>query len=299
MAHILVNRDSFHLAFDKDISPVARAHSGDTATFLCRDCYNGELSRDGMDFAEMDMSTNNPVTGPLYIEEAEAGDVLKVEILAIRPDDKGCMCARLGSGIYNIEGCHCRIFPIDREKMTFDFDGITIPMIPMIGVIGTAPAGAPIPTTTPDEHGGNLDIKDMNEGVTLYLPVNVPGALLSMGDLHGVQGDGETVICALEMNGEVDVRVTVLKGRSDIPTPFLVNKTHYMTTAADPSLDVCSVKAAHKMHGFLMEHAGLSDAQAGMLLSLKGNLRISQVVNPHKGCIMEFPKGILPIDFEE
>ncbi|MBQ9966589.1 MAG: acetamidase/formamidase family protein, partial [Clostridia bacterium] len=91
MAHILVNRDSFHLAFDKDISPVAHAHSGDTATFLCRDCYNGELRRDGMDFAEMDMSTNNPVTGPLYIEEAEVGDVLKVEILAIRPDDKGCM----------------------------------------------------------------------------------------------------------------------------------------------------------------------------------------------------------------
>ena len=72
-----------------------------------------------------------------------------------------------------------------------------------------------------------------------------------------------------------------------------------MTTAADPSLDVCSVKAAHKMHGFLMKHAGLSDAKAGMLLSLKGNLRISQVVNPHKGCIMEFPKGILPIAFEE
>ena len=118
-----------------------------------------------------------------------------------------------------------------------------------------------------------------------------------MGDLHGVQGDGETVICALEVPGEVTVRVTVLKDRADIPTPFLVTKDRYLTTAADPSLDVCSVKAARKMQKFLRDHAGLSLEQAGMLLSLAGNLRISQVVNPAKGCIMEMPRGLAKESF--
>ena len=157
-----------------------------------------------------------------------------------------------------------------------------------------------MPTTVPGEHGGNLDIRDMNQGATLYLPVQVPGALLSMGDLHAVQGDGETVICALEMDGQVTVQVDVLRGREDIPTPFLVTPDRYMTTAADPSLDVCSVQAAaRKMQAFLQQHAGLTDAQSGLLLSLAGNLRISQVVNPSKGCIMELPRGLAHESFEE
>ena len=156
-----------------------------------------------------------------------------------------------------------------------------------------------MPTTVPGEHGGNLDIRDMNQGATLYLPVQVPGALLSMGDLHAVQGDGETVICALEMDGQVTVQVDVLRGREDIPTPFLVTPDRYMTTAADPSLDVCSVAAARKMQAFLQQHAGLTDAQSGLLLSLAGNLRISQVVNPSKGCIMELPRGLAHESFEE
>ena len=169
----------------------------------------------------------------------------------------------------------------------------------MIGVIGTAPSNEDIRTTVPAEHGGNLDIKDLGVGALLYLPVNIPGGLLSMGDLHAVQGDGETVICALEMSGEVTVKVDVLKNRKDIPTPFIVTQSHYITTAADPSLDNCSVAAAKKMHRFLQEHSVLTDAQSGMLLSLVGNLRISQVVNPSKGCIMEFPIGLAKEKFEK
>jgi amidase len=101
------------------------------------------------------------------------------------------------------------------------------------------------------------------------------------------------------MSGEVTVKVDVLKNRKDIPTPFIVTQSHYITTAADPSLDNCSVAAAKKMHRFLQEHSVLTDAQSGMLLSLVGNLRISQVVNPSKGCIMEFPIGLAKEKFEK
>lgn len=297
MAQIVISSDDYHPAFDSHIAPAARAHSGDTAVFHCRDCYNRTMHTDRMNREDMHITCANPATGPLYIEEAEAGDVLKVEILEIIPDSRGCMRVRPGVGAYEIDRSICRVFSVDPKAMTVDFDGVTIPLRPMIGVIGTAPAGAAIDTETPAEHGGNLDIKEMTAGSTLYLPVCVDGALLSMGDIHGLQGDGESAICGLEMNGIVTVRVTVLKNRTDIPTPFLVTPTHFITTSAHPSLDECSVAAARKMHRFLLDHTGLDNPHAAMLLSLKGDLRISQIVNPAKGCMMAFPKDVIDIDF--
>lgn len=298
MAQIEIFADDYHPTFDKHNTPAAYAHSGDTAIFHCRDCYNGAMHTDRMQRDEMIRTCANPATGPLYVEEARAGDILKVEILDILPDDKGCMSVRPGLGAYEIDGSICRVFPVDPQAMTVDFDGVSISLRPMIGVIGTAPSGDPVSTELPGEHGGNMDIKDMTAGATLYLPVNVDGALLSMGDIHGLQGDGESAICGLEMNGTVTVRVTVLKDRPDIPTPMLENETHYMTTAADPSLDVCSLAAARKMHRFLMDHTSFDNPHAAMLLSLKGDLRISQIVNDSKGCLMTFPKGVVEIEFE-
>lgn len=294
---LFVEKDNVHFAFDPAAEPCARAASGETLTFRCQDCYSEQIVADGFDFAKIDMDRNNPATGPLYIEGAEPGDVLRVEILSIDLAPWGCMTARAGTGVYDVEGTHCRRFRIEDGRILFH-RGIELPVRPMIGVIGTAPVGEPASTQLPGEHGGNLDISDLGPETILYLPVNVPGALLSMGDIHALQGDGETVICALEASGEVRVKVDLLKGRDDIPTPFLVTSTSYLTTAADPSLDVASVAAARKMHDFLMRHTDLDDAQAAMLLSLAGNLRISQVVNPAKGCIMEFPIGLAGEKFE-
>jgi amidase len=295
---ITISKEQIHFDFDPAGLPADYADSGDVVKFCCQDCYSEQLLTDNFDFNRMDMKRNNPATGPLYVRGAEPGDVLRVEIKAIDLAESGSMCVRTGAGIYEIEGCHCRRFPIEDGALVFDND-IRVPLRPMIGVIGTAPKHDAMSTKTPGEHGGNLDIKDLGAGALLYLPVNVPGALLSMGDIHAVQGDGETVICALEMSGEITVKVDVLKNRQDIPTPFIVTKSHYLTTAADKSLDVCSVAAAQKMHRFLQQHSELTDAQSGMLLSLAGNLRISQVVNPAKGCIMEFPIGLAKERFEK
>lgn len=286
-----IGKEHIHFAFDPAAVPAAYADSGDVVTFECVDAYCGQILADGFDFSKVNMKIGNPATGPLYIKGAEPGDILRVEIRSIALAADGSMCARAGAGIYDIVGSHSRRFPIEDGAMMFD-NGIRIPIIPMVGVIGTAPASGAISTKVPGEHGGNLDIKDLGAGALLYLPVQVPGALLSMGDIHAVQGDGETVICALEMNGDITVKVDVLKNRPDIPTPFIVTATHYLTTSADPSLDICSVAAARKMHRFLQQQAELTDAQSGMLLSLAGNLRISQVVNPAKGCIMDFPVGL-------
>ena len=287
---LTIDRTQTHLIFDARNRPAAEADSGDTVRFLCVDCYDGQIDEDGTDFSRLDMTRNNPVTGPLYVRGAEPGDVLKLEILSVEPGGYGVMCVRPGKGIYEVEGAHCRCFPIRDGAILFD-RGVKIPARQMSGVIGTCPA-QPEKTQYPGEHGGNLDMRELGAGSTLYLPVFVPGALLSVGDLHAVQGDGETAICGLEMSGTVTLRVTVQKDARRIPTPFLVTEDAYYTLAADESLDDCSVRAARKMHGWLTQNFDLTDAQAAMLLSLQGNLRITQVVNPRRGCAMELSRKI-------
>ena len=289
-----ITKDKRSFFFDPSRAPVETAVSGETVCFQTQDCYNGQIDVDGKDFALVDLRLCNPVTGPLYVEDAQPGDVLKVEILDIAPDDEAIMCVRYGKGVYQVEGCHCRRFPIRDGKLWFD-NGIQIPIRPMIGVIGTCPVET-IDGETPGEHGGNLDIKNIGAGSTVYLPVALPGALLSMGDCHALQGDGETAICGAEMCASVTVRVTVLKGQGEnIPTPFVETADAVHTTAADKSLDVASVAAARKMHDYLVRSTDLTDAQAAMMLSLVGDLRISQVVNPKKGCIMQFPKQYMKL----
>ena len=312
---LTIPKDRVHFSFDAEAlaaaGPAGQVKSGERVRFECQDCYSEQIVHDGFDFSRIDMERNNPATGPLFIEGAMPGDILRVRILSIELGPSGCMTARRGTGTYEIEGFSCRRFPIEGDVALFD-EGIRIPLRPMVGVLGTAAAaadgrlaavsadaGLPFASTQiPGEHGGNLDIRDLGAGATIYLPVNVEGALLSMGDIHAVQGDGETVICALEASGAVTVEVEVLKGRKDIPVPFILTERHYLTTAACPSLDDASVEAARRMHRFLVGHTDLGDARCGMLLSLAGNLRISQIVNPAKGCIMEFPRGLAGEHFE-
>jgi amidase len=283
--------------FDGSAIPAAYAKSGEMVVFCCQDCYNDQL-KDGEDLRKKHIAHYNPITGPLYVEEAQPGDVLKVEICRIKLPESGIMSVRKGTGSYKVEGSYTRRFFMENGEILFD-GGIHLKATPMVGTIGNAPPpGHIIPSDTPGEHGGNLDIRDLGEGAVLYLPVFVQGALLSMGDLHALQGDGESAICGLETSGEVTVKVSLCKGREDIPTPLILANGHYLTTAADPSLDVCSLAAARKMHCFLLQHTQLSDAQCAMLLSLKGNLRVSQIVNPAKGCMMEFPIGLAGEIFE-
>lgn len=289
----IIGKDSISFRFDPALPPAETVESGETVCFYTRDCYDEQIDVDGKDFTLLDMHRNNPVTGPLYVDGAQPGDVLQVDILDIVPDGDAKMCVRLGSGIYEVEGCHCRRFPIRDGKLWFD-NGVQIPIRPMIGVIGTCPAHGG-DTKTPGDHGGNLDIPDLGIGSRIYLPVALPGALLSIGDCHALQGDGETAICGAEMSARVTVQVTVLKGRGgDIPTPFIETADAVYTTAANASLDIASVAAARKMHRYLIRETSLTDAQAAMLLSLVGQLRISQVVNPKKGCVMQVPKKYLP-----
>ena len=272
--------------------PAAWAKSGDTLCFETLDCYAGQITTERPCWQAIDWSLVNPATGPLYIEDAMPGDVLKVEILDIRVASQGVMADGPGRGITGqaVAERTARLFPVEDGFIRFN-ETLRIPIRPMIGVIGTAPAEAGIDTGTPGPHGGNMDCKLITAGSVLYLPVAVEGALLALGDLHARMGDGEVAICGLEIGGSVTVRVTVVKDCS-LPTPFLVNADRAAAIWSEKTLEDASKGATMAMHSFLTGELGLTAHEAGMLLSIAGDLRICQVVDPLITCRMELPRSI-------
>ncbi len=288
-----ITRDTVVYAMSPENAPVARAKDGDTLIFETMDCFGGQIVTETDRMGTLDWSRINPATGPVYIEGAAPGDTLKVEILRVDLAPQAATVEAPGDGITGLAATEevTKILPVSDGTVVFN-DRITLPEQAMIGVIGTAPKGAAISTGTPDLHGGNMDCKRIGAGATLYLPVNVEGALLAMGDLHAVMGDGEVCVCGAEIAGEITVRVTVVKGQP-LPLPFLVTKDAAMAIYSAEGLDATAEGTTLRMRSFLIDAVGMQPHEAGMLLSLAGDLRICQAVDPNKTCRMELPLGIL------
>lgn len=272
--------------------PVAKAKSGDTVCFETLDCFGGQLKSENDLLGGLDWNNVNPASGPLFIEGAMPGDVLKVEILKIELGDHGVMVDAPGEGVTGaaVSSESTKILPVEDGKVIFN-EKLSFPICPMIGVIGTAAKGEGIDTGTPGSHGGNMDCTRIGEGATLYLPVNTEGALLAMGDLHARMGDGEVEVCGVEIAGKVTVKLTVLKN-CKLPTPFLVNSELAMAIHSAETVDEACVGATMAMHGFLTGELGMNEHEAGMLLSVTGNLCICQVVDPEKTVRMEIPLSV-------
>ncbi len=275
-------------------APAAKAPSGSTVVFETLDCFENQITQECQLLSGIDWDHINPATGPLFVEGAEPGDLLKVEILDIRLAPQGTMTATPGEGALaqQLTAERTKIIPVSGGKAHFS-DTIELDISPMIGVIGTAPGdGARIPTGTPGAHGGNMDNRRIGKGAVLYFPVNVPGALLAMGDMHALMSDGEVLICGLEIPGEVEVKVDVVKGRT-LPVPVVCVDGQVMTVASAPTLDEAALDATHNMMDMIVAGSSLDPQETGMLLSLKGELRICQIVDPMKTARMEFPMDIL------
>ncbi len=225
---LTIKRENAVYAMAPDNVPAAHVQSGEMLVFETSDCFGGQIACESDRMGALDWSRINPATGPVFVEGAARGDTLKVEILKIDLAEQAAMVEAPGEGITGIaaETESTKILKIADGRAVFN-DAISLPVGAMIGVIGTAPETESIPTGTPSFHGANMDCKRIGEGATLYLPVNVNGALLAMGDLHAVMGDGEVCVCGAEIAGEVTVRVTVVKGQP-LPLPFLVTDEHAM-----------------------------------------------------------------------
>lgn len=276
-----------------DNKPAGYCKSGDTIVLETRDCYDNTITSSERPLGDRE-GLSNPVTGALYVEGAEVGDILKIEIEDIKLRSWGVMRSSTTAGVFHekYEKREAIIFEVKDNKIYFD-DKLILDADPMIGVIGTAPVEKEgIPTTTPGKHGGNMDCKKIVKGSTIYLPVNVKGGLLSMGDIHALMGDGEVFICGLEIAGEITVKVSVLKNIK-LPTPFLHSRGKVMSIQSAKDLDKAGDMAAKEMFEFVKEATKQDDVRTGMLMSLLSDMAVCQVVDPLLTVRVEFPLDVL------
>jgi amidase len=273
--------------------PVASIRPGEHMVFETNDCYNNQIKDESTLWNMIEKKDTNPATGPLYVEEAEVGDILKISIVDIKIDDSGVMTSRPGVGVLGefFNEYKTKIIPIENNMAIFN-DKIEIPVNPMIGVIGTAPQKGAIETVTPGAHGGNLDCTKIIKGSTLYLPVFHDGGLISIGDLHAIMADGEIVICGLEIGGETTVKIDVIKNKS-LPLPMVVDEKTLSIIFSAKTLDQAAETVTKLAHAFLIDHLGMENHEAGQILSLVGNLRICQIVSNLRTARMEIPISIL------
>jgi acetamidase/formamidase len=237
------------------------------------------------------------LTGPIFIEEAEPGDVLEVRILSVElaidyayntlSPERGFLSGEFDSTV-------TKIIPLDRENMVAHFaDGIEIPLHPFFGSMGVAPpedAGR-INSAPPWIHGGNLDNKELVEGSILFLPVHVKGALFQVGDGHAAQGNGEVDITALETSLKGNLQFFVHKDKH-LDWPSAETPTHYISMGTDEDLKEAAKIAVREMIDFLSTEKGLSREQAYMLCSAAVDFNITQLVDGKVGVHGMLPKDI-------
>jgi acetamidase/formamidase len=236
------------------------------------------------------------LTGPVYVEDAEPGDVLEVKILSIDlPIDYGYN----GCSGYLPDNCEkdkpAKILKLDRKTMTAEFaPGIVIPLRPFFGSMGVAPApeAGRVSSNPPGRHAGNLDNRELVAGSTLYIPIFVRGALFEIGDGHVAQGDGEVDQTAIETSLRARVQLTVHKDMK-LTWPRAETATDYIAMATDPDLAVATKGAIQEMIDFVVTEKKLSRHEAYQLVSIAGNVAITQLVDkPNLGVHVRLPKSI-------
>jgi acetamidase/formamidase len=236
------------------------------------------------------------LTGPVYVEGAEPGDVLEVKILSIAlPIDYGYN----GCKGFLPENCEpdapYKILALDRQHMTAEFaPGILIPLRPFFGSMGVAPApqDGRVSSNPPGRHAGNLDNRELVAGSTLYIPVFVRGALFEIGDGHAAQGDGEVDQTAIETSLHGRLQLTVRKDLR-LTWPRAETSTDYISMATDPDLTVATRGAIQEMVDFLVSDKKLTKHQAYQLVSIAGNVAVTQLVDkPNFGIHVRLPKSV-------
>ena len=290
---IVLHKDRRVFAFSGDAKPALSVHAGASVRLETADCFDDQVRAPGDVLGAIDWDRVNPATGPVYVEGAHPGDVLSVLIESIDIGRQGVMAVAPGFGVFGdgFAGQVHRIVPIEGGTARIA-DGVAVPLRPMIGVIGVAPAGASVSTATPGAHGGNLDTRLIGAGAVLYLPVAREGALFAAGDLHAAMGDGEICGTGIEVSGSITVRLDV---RSDlqIEEPVLETPDLVATIASAITLDAAAEAATRDMAALLTRRLGLSLEVATMVMSAGGDLQVSQIVDPLRTARFVLPKSTI------
>jgi acetamidase/formamidase len=246
------------------------------------------------------------IIGPVAVNKAEAGDVLEIRYKRVKPVTWGAVFnnpGSLGTGLLAADYPQGQIkyLDLDLKKMNAAFaPNITVPLRPFPGTLGVAPPDGYYPplspgvtsSVPPGPHAGNVDLSELGEGTTLFIPVWKPGALIYTGDAHAVQGDGEICLTALETRFE-ELRIqVVLHKQKNFAWPIAETSTHWILLGLDKDLNVAMQLAARNAIKFLSTRAGMTELDAYGLLSIAGSFRVTQVVDIVRGVHAMIPKSL-------
>lgn len=282
-----------HYRWDNMLPPVAEVESGDVIFADLQEVSGGQITRasSAADVGRMDLDRVYPLAGPIFVKGARRGDVLAVDVLNLEPADWGWTSILPGLGLLSDEfpDPYLKIWDLSMRTHAVLRQDIRIPLAPFLGTMGVAPEerGA-FPVMPPGKFGGNMDIRHLNVGATLLLPVWVEGALFSCGDAHAVQGDGEVCISAIETPMRARLRLTVRKG-VQLPSPQFMTpgpltskfdaSGYYATTGIAPDLMEGARAAVRAMVDHLVTTYRLSRQDAYVLCSVATDLKISEIVD--------------------
>jgi acetamidase/formamidase len=285
--------DEVHFAWDAGNAPVLTVDSGDTVVVHTRDVSDDQITPESTAevIAGLDWDRVYPLAGPIAVDGAQPGDTLAVEVLDLHTKGWGWTAILPGLGLLpdDFPDAYLRIFDLSDGDLIHFREDITIPIEPFMGTMGVCPAGASAqPVMPPGSFGGNMDTRQLTQGTTLYLPVQVAGVLFSCGDAHAAQGDGEVCVTGLESPMYGALRFTLHKDRP-IPAPQyltggplaprVAHGPWYGTTGVGPDLLVGAQEAVRAMVDHLVGERGLSPEEAYLLCSLCVDLRISEIVD--------------------
>ena len=298
-----------HNGWDHSIPPVLTVAPGESVEFETIDASGGQLSAESTvaDIAALDFGKVNPVTGPVFVDGAEPGDALKVTLLEFRPSGWGWTANIPGFGLlaedFPDPALHIWRYQSERLIPAVYGPGGRVPLKPFTGTIGLAPAEPGNHSVVPPRRvGGNMDIRDLSAGSELYLPVEVAGALFSVGDTHAAQGDGEVCGTAIESPMSVALKFELVKG-AGLPAPQFTTpgpvcrhfdeKGYWVTTGVGPDLMSGARDAVRAMLDRLGREVGLNPVDAYLLCSVCADLRISEIVDqPNWVVSLYFPRVV-------
>jgi acetamidase/formamidase len=284
--------DQVHFTWDAGNEPVLTVESGDVVVVHTRDVSDDQVTPTSTteDIAGLDWERVYPLAGPIAVDGAKPGDTLAVEILDLHTQGWGWTAILPGLGLLpdDFPDAYLRIFDLTAGDVTH-LDDVAIPIEPFMGTMGVCPEGASAqPVMPPGRFGGNMDTRQLTRGTTLYLPVQVEGALFSCGDAHAAQGDGEVCVTGIESPMYGALRFELIKKKT-IPAPqyrtagglarAVADSAWYGTTGVGPDLYKGAQEALRAMIGYLTDEHGLSPEDAYVLSSLVVDLRISEIVD--------------------
>jgi len=305
-----IHSHQHHFGWDNSLEPVLSIASGQTIEIETIDASGGQLNDNSSlsDLLNLSFDQVNPVTGPVFIEGAEPGDAISIRFLDFKPSGWGWTANIPGFGLLadQFKEAHLHIWKYDVASMAHALygPGGKVPLKPFCGTVGLALAEPGHHSVVPPRRvGGNLDIRDNAVGTTLQLPVEVEGGLLSLGDTHAAQGDGEICGTAIESPMVVAIEVKLIKAanlafprfETDGPVTSHLDKAGYQaTTGIGPDLMQAARDAVSAMVDWVSTSTGMSAIDAYMLCSVCGDLRISEIVDmPNWTVSFYFPKSVL------